>query len=65
MTCVATAVFDRTGLACGAISISGPTARIDQVDTATLGELLRRHGAAVSAALGHHETGGSARSHAV
>ena len=48
-----------------AISISGPTARIDQVDTATLGELLRRHGAAVSAALGHHETGGSARTQAV
>ena len=62
---MATPVFDRTGLACGAISISGPTARIDQTDTAKLGGLLLRHGAAVSAALGHRETAGSARTHAV
>jgi IclR family transcriptional regulator, acetate operon repressor len=65
VSCVATPVFDRTGLACGAISISGPTARIDQAGTGALGELLRRHAVEVSAALGHREIPESVRSHAV
>jgi IclR family acetate operon transcriptional repressor len=65
VSCVATPVFDRTGLACGAISISGPTARIAQAGTAALGELLRRHAVDASAALGHRGTPESALSHAV
>ena len=65
VSCVATPVFDCSGLACGAISISGPTARMERSDTAALGELLRRHAAEVSAALGHRETPASALSNAV
>jgi len=50
VSCEAPPVFDRSGLACGTISISGPTARIDKADAAALGDLLRRHAAEVSAA---------------
>jgi IclR family transcriptional regulator, acetate operon repressor len=53
VSCVATPVFDATGSACAAISVSGPTARIVHADTAELGRLLRRHAGEVSAALGH------------
>jgi DNA-binding IclR family transcriptional regulator len=62
---VATPAFDRSGLACGTISISGPTARIDKADAAALSDLLRRHVAEVSAASGHRETLASVGSHAV
>jgi DNA-binding IclR family transcriptional regulator len=65
VSCVAMPVFDRTGFACGAISISGPTARIDQADTRALGQLLHRHAADVSAALGFREAPAGARSDAV
>jgi DNA-binding IclR family transcriptional regulator len=51
--CVATAVFDATGFACAAISISGPTARIDAADTRELGQLLHGHAEAISTKLGH------------
>jgi len=64
VTCVATAVFDSTGFACAAISISGPTARMDGADTRELGQLLHRHAADVSAALGYRATVGNARSDA-
>jgi len=53
VSCVATPVFDGSGTVCGAISLSGPTARIDRADTGELGLLLRRHAADVSAVLGH------------
>lgn len=65
VSCVATAVFDSTGSACGAISISGPTARIDQADTRALGRLLHRHAAEISAALGYRASRRGARSEAV
>jgi DNA-binding IclR family transcriptional regulator len=50
VACVATPVLDATGLPLAAISVSGPTPRMR--DTAGLAELLRRHAADVSAALG-------------
>ena len=53
VSCVATPVFDRSGAACGAISLSGPTSRIVRADTGTLGLLLRSQAAEISAALGH------------
>ena len=65
VSCVATAVFDSTGSACGAISISGPTPRIDQADTRALGRLLQSHAAEISAALGYRESPAGARSGAV
>lgn len=55
VSCVATAVFDSTGFACAAISISGPTARMDGADTRELGRLLHSHATDVSAALGYPE----------
>lgn len=64
VSCVATAVFDAAGFACAAISISGPTARIDGADTRELGQLLHGHAAAVSAQLGYRELPGDARSDA-
>jgi IclR family acetate operon transcriptional repressor len=51
VSCVATPVFDAGGAACGAISLSGPSSRIERADTGTLGVLLRSHAAEVSAAL--------------
>jgi IclR family acetate operon transcriptional repressor len=65
VSCVATALFDSTGSACGAISISGPTARIDEADTRVLGRLLHGHAAEISAALGYRASRGGARSGAV
>jgi IclR family acetate operon transcriptional repressor len=53
VSCVATTVFDASGAACGAISISGPSSRIERADTGTLGLLLRSQAAEISAALGH------------
>jgi DNA-binding IclR family transcriptional regulator len=51
--CVATPLLDHTGQPCGAISVSGPTARILHADTAELGALLLEHAAQISSALGH------------
>jgi IclR family acetate operon transcriptional repressor len=51
--CIATPVFDHTGRAVAAISVSGPTTRILHGDTNELGGLLSRHAAEASAALGH------------
>lgn len=53
VSCVAAPVFDHTGVAFAAISISAPTARIVHADTAKLGRLLRRHAAEISTALGY------------
>jgi DNA-binding IclR family transcriptional regulator len=62
VSCVATAVFDSTGFACAAISISGPTARMDGADTRELGRLLHSHAADISAALGYREIPEGSRS---
>jgi DNA-binding IclR family transcriptional regulator len=51
--CVATPVFDHSGQPCAAISVSGPSARIVEGDTAGIAALLMDHAAQVSAALGH------------
>ncbi len=51
--CVACPIFDHAGAPVAAMSVSGPSARILHADTAELGELLRRHAADASAALGH------------
>jgi DNA-binding IclR family transcriptional regulator len=40
VTCVAAPIFDHEGLVCGALSVSGPTARIHRADSAALGELV-------------------------
>lgn len=53
VSCVAAPVFDGTGEAFAAISISAPTSRIVHADTSELGRLLRQQAAEVSAALGY------------
>jgi DNA-binding IclR family transcriptional regulator len=53
VSCVAAPVFDGSGGAFAAISISAPTSRIVHADTSELGRLLRQQAAAVSAALGY------------
>jgi DNA-binding IclR family transcriptional regulator len=53
VSCVAAPVFDGTGTAFAAVSISGPTSRIVHADTSELGRLLCRHAAEVSAELGY------------
>jgi IclR family acetate operon transcriptional repressor len=50
--CVATPLFDHTGRPCAAISVSGPSARIVDADTAELGALLVEHAGQISEALG-------------
>jgi IclR family acetate operon transcriptional repressor len=50
--CVAVAVFDHSGRASAAISVSGPSARILGANAARLGALLVEHAARVSEALG-------------
>jgi DNA-binding IclR family transcriptional regulator len=52
VACVGTPVFDHRGISVAALSISGPTPRILNADTADLGALLREHSEAVSAKLG-------------
>lgn len=64
VSCVATPVFDANAVACGALSLSGPTARIVSADAAELGRLLRRHADVVSASLGYDESPGGARADA-
>jgi DNA-binding IclR family transcriptional regulator len=53
VACVGTPVFDHRGISVAALSISGPTPRILNADTADLGALLREHSEAVSAKLGY------------
>jgi DNA-binding IclR family transcriptional regulator len=53
VSCVAAPVFDDTGTAFAAISISAPTSRLVHADTNELGRLLRQQAAEVSAALGY------------
>jgi DNA-binding IclR family transcriptional regulator len=53
VACVGTPVFDHRGLAIAALSVSGPTSRILNADTADLGGLLREHAEAVSKTLGY------------
>jgi IclR family acetate operon transcriptional repressor len=52
VACVATPIFDHTGLPLAAISVSGPTPRILHADTADMAGILREHAAEVSSALG-------------
>src|SRR6201999_3617415 len=52
VACVGTPVFDHRGISVAALSISGPTTRILNADTADLGALLREHAEAVSTKLG-------------
>jgi DNA-binding IclR family transcriptional regulator len=40
VTCVAAPIFDHESLVCGALSVSGPTARIHRADISALGELV-------------------------
>jgi DNA-binding IclR family transcriptional regulator len=51
--CVAAPLFDHTGRPCAAISVSGPSARIVDADTAELAALLVEHGGKISEALGY------------
>jgi DNA-binding IclR family transcriptional regulator len=53
VACVGTPVFDHRGLAIAALSVSGPTSRILNADTADLGALLREHAESVSTRLGY------------
>jgi IclR family acetate operon transcriptional repressor len=46
-------VFDHRGVSIAALSVSGPTSRILNADTADLGALLREHAEAVSVKLGY------------
>ena len=55
VACVGTPVFDHRGISIAALSISGPTPRILNADTADLGGLLREHAEAVSHKLGFRE----------
>jgi IclR family acetate operon transcriptional repressor len=52
VACVGTPVFDHRGISIAALSVSGPTPRILNADTADLGALLREHAEAVSLKLG-------------
>ena len=52
VACVGTPVFDHRGVSVAALSISGPTPRVLNADTADLGALLREHAEAVSTKLG-------------
>jgi IclR family transcriptional regulator, acetate operon repressor len=54
VSCVAAPVFDASGTAFAAISISAPTTRIVHADTGELGQILHRHAADISAALGYN-----------
>jgi DNA-binding IclR family transcriptional regulator len=53
VACVGTPVFDHRGVSIAALSVSGPTSRILNTDTADLGGLLREHAEAVSLKLGY------------
>jgi DNA-binding IclR family transcriptional regulator len=52
VTCVAAPIFDHAGSVCGALSVSGPTARIHRSDSAALGELIGMTAIDVSRELG-------------
>lgn len=56
VSCVAAAIFDHAGPV-AAVSISGPTSRIERHDAGELGALLHRHAMDISAALGWSRDG--------
>ena len=51
--CLGTPIYDYSGVAIGAISVSGPAARIREKNIDRIGEELRRHGEMISAKLGY------------
>lgn len=53
VACVAAPIFGPGGVVLGAISVSGPAARLMRGDLAELGELVLRHVRAISRELGH------------
>jgi DNA-binding IclR family transcriptional regulator len=61
VSCVAAPVFDATGTAFAAISISAPTSRLVHADTSELGRLLQQRAAEVSTALGYVPASDAAR----
>src|SRR3954447_2164515 len=61
VACVATPIFDHSGLAIAAISVSGPTTRILHADTADLAGVLREQAEQVAEALGVTRTGPAGR----
>jgi len=52
VTCVAAPIFDHGRSVCGAISVSGPSARVHRLDSAALGELIGTAAIDVSRELG-------------
>jgi IclR family transcriptional regulator, acetate operon repressor len=53
VACVAAPIFGPAGEALGAVSVSGPAARLMRTDLAELGELILTHVRAISHELGH------------
>lgn len=60
VACVAAPIFGPAGSVLGAVSVSGPAARLMRADLAELGELILTHVRAISYELGHRPAGAPA-----